>query len=141
MPDSGAKVLPMLPVFCFASCVSTATLLSPEGQLHCLDGISFLSVTLSPRIFFTPAALQVSMGIKIDNIPDIKAYLHNSASQTLPHKHIIASRITAEHAEEVGSGRKANARRRHALVLTAGERSGGCPWCAACDPPCLCTSP
>lgn len=46
--------------------------------------------------------LQVSMGIKIDNIPDIKAYLNNSASQSLPHKHIIASRITAEHAEEVG---------------------------------------
>ncbi|PHJ25472.1 acetyl-coa carboxylase acc2, partial [Cystoisospora suis] len=51
--------------------------------------------------FNLPAAqLQVSMGIKIDNIPDIKAYLNNSASQTLPHKHIIASRITAEHAEE-----------------------------------------
>ncbi|CBZ55747.1 hypothetical protein NCLIV_061720 [Neospora caninum Liverpool] len=51
--------------------------------------------------FNLPAAqLQVAMGILIDDIPDIKAYLDTAASNKPVRKHIIAARITAEHAEE-----------------------------------------
>ncbi|KFG47495.1 acetyl-coA carboxylase ACC2, partial [Toxoplasma gondii GAB2-2007-GAL-DOM2] len=51
--------------------------------------------------FNLPAAqLQVAMGILIDDIPDIKAYLDSAASNKPVGKHIIAARITAEHAEE-----------------------------------------